>query len=49
MTQHFQPGVLDLSREAIQQSYGVPEIPLEIPPPVFYDSLPGKPTIKIVG
>jgi hypothetical protein len=36
MTQHFQPGVLDLSREAIQQSYSIPEIPLEIPPPGFY-------------
>ncbi len=36
MTQHFQPGVLDLSREAIQQNYGIPEIPLEIPPPGFY-------------
>jgi len=36
MTQHFQPRVLDLSREAIQQNYGIPEIPLEIPPPGFY-------------
>lgn len=36
MTQHFQPGVLDLSREAIQQNYGIPEIPLEFPPPGFY-------------
>lgn len=34
---HFvNPGVLDISCEAIEQESGIPEIALEIPPPGFY-------------